>query len=68
LKELRPEVVFAPDAVELTRICPTTSTVEDETLAKPLIKLIQLIEDHDDVNRVYHNAHLPEAFWNTYGS
>jgi transcriptional/translational regulatory protein YebC/TACO1 len=66
LKRIRPGVAFAPETVELTRICSTVALVEDETLAKPLIKLISLIEDHDDVNRVYHNADIPEHLWDAY--
>jgi YebC/PmpR family DNA-binding regulatory protein len=67
LSELRPAIPFAPETVELTRICSTSSPIDDEAVAKPLIKLIQLIEDHDDVNRIYHNAEIPEALWNLYG-
>jgi transcriptional/translational regulatory protein YebC/TACO1 len=55
---------FTPETVELTRICGTETVVEDLAIAKPLIKLIGLIEDHDDVNKVYHNADIPESVWN----
>jgi YebC/PmpR family DNA-binding regulatory protein len=55
---------FTPETVELTRICGTETVVDNLAIAKPLIKLIGLIEDHDDVNKVYHNADIPEAVWN----
>ncbi|XVJ51937.1 MAG: YebC/PmpR family DNA-binding transcriptional regulator [Vampirovibrio sp.] len=54
---------FLPETVELTRLCATQTDIEDPIIAKALIKLLNAIEDHDDVNRVYHNAHLSEALW-----
>ena len=54
---------FAPETVELTRIPSTMADVTDPEIAKPLVKLIGMIEDHDDVNKVYHNAEMPDELW-----
>ena len=54
---------FEPETVELTRLCANETLVEEEAIAKPLLKLLAVLEDHDDVNKVYHNAEIPEAVW-----
>jgi len=54
---------FAPDTVELTRIASTMANVTDPDIAKPLVKLIGLIEDHDDVNKVHHNIEMSDELW-----
>jgi YebC/PmpR family DNA-binding regulatory protein len=56
-------VPFTPETVELTRLCATETVVDDPSIAKPLIKLLSMIEEHDDVNKVYHNADIPESVW-----
>lgn len=46
------------DRYELTMIPKTTTSVSAET-APQLLKLIDLLEDHDDVNQVHSNFDLP---------
>jgi YebC/PmpR family DNA-binding regulatory protein len=51
-----------PDEAEVTMRAATEVTVEGET-AKAVVKLLDHLEDLDDVQRVYSNADLPgEAF------
>ena len=57
---------FAPETVEITRICGVETAITDDETAKPLVKLIQQIEDHDDVNKLYHNADISEELWERY--
>jgi YebC/PmpR family DNA-binding regulatory protein len=45
--------------VELTRKASTTAVVSDETDQKHLLKLLELLEEHEDVQQVYCNAAWP---------
>jgi YebC/PmpR family DNA-binding regulatory protein len=65
LKDLATEP-FEPETVELTRIPSTMADVADPEIAKPLVKLIGLLEDHDDVNKVHHNIEMSDALWEEY--
>lgn len=47
------------ELAEISQIPDVTAPVEGDAL-KTLLILIEKIEDHDDVNSVYHNAELPE--------
>jgi YebC/PmpR family DNA-binding regulatory protein len=51
---------FAIDAAELTMIPKTTVAVEDESDAKKILRLIDQLEDSDDVQDVYANFDIPE--------
>lgn len=46
-------------AAEAEMVPQSTVTPDDET-AKKIIRLIDMLEDNDDVQNVYHNANLPE--------
>lgn len=46
-------------AAESEMVPQSTVTPDDET-AKKIIRLIDMLEDNDDVQNVYHNANLPE--------
>ena len=46
---------------ELIREPSNQAEVTDETIAKPLLKLLQLIDDHDDVQQVYSNEAMDDA-------
>ena len=51
---------FAVDSAELTMIPKTTVEVEDENDAKKILRLIDQLEDNDDVQDVYANFDIPE--------
>jgi transcriptional/translational regulatory protein YebC/TACO1 len=42
---------------------PTTTVEADNELAEKVIKLIDFIEDLDDVQEVYSNVEFPENFF-----
>lgn len=48
-----------PDFCEITMIPQNSSDIEKEKV-ETLTKLIDTLEDNDDVQNVYHNANLPE--------
>ncbi len=49
------------DSAEVTRIPQNTAKVDSEAIAKPLLKLMDAIESHDDVQHVYANFEMDEA-------
>jgi len=49
------------DSAELTMVPKSTVTVEDETSARKLLRLVDALEDNDDVQGVYANFDIPEA-------
>jgi len=51
---------FAVDAAELTMVPKTTVEVADENEAKKVLRLIDQLEDNDDVQDVYANFDIPE--------
>ena len=51
---------FSVDASELTMIPKTTVEVADENEAKKILRLIDQLEDNDDVQDVYANFDIPE--------
>ena len=48
------------DSVELTMVPKTTVTLEDENAAKKTLRLIDALEEYDDVQEVYANFDIPE--------
>ncbi len=48
-------------SAEITRIPQNMVEVTDGALAKPLLKLLDMIESHDDVQNVYANFEMDEA-------
>lgn len=52
---------FTPEKAELTMIASTQCKLEDEELAKQMLKLTDMLEDLDDVQNVYSNADIPES-------
>jgi YebC/PmpR family DNA-binding regulatory protein len=54
---------FEPGAAEVTMRPATTVPVDKET-AEQLIKLIEMLEELDDVQQVYSNAEMPEGIFN----
>jgi len=51
---------FPVDAAELTMVPKTTVEVADENEAKKILRLIDQLEDNDDVQDVYANFDIPE--------
>ena len=51
---------FSVDSAELTMVPKTTVEVDDETEAKKILRLIDQLEDNDDVQDVYANFDIPE--------
>ena len=47
------------EAAEIT-FTPATQVELDLVAARKVLRLIETLEDHDDVQRVYHNAEVPE--------
>ena len=51
---------FAVDSAELVMLPKTTVAVEDEAKARQVMRLIDALEDNDDVPDVYANFDIPE--------
>ena len=52
---------FAIDSAELTMVPKTTISVESENDAKKILRLMDQLEDNDDVQDVYANFDIPEG-------
>jgi YebC/PmpR family DNA-binding regulatory protein len=48
------------ESAELTMLAKTTVAIEDESTAKKLLRLMDALEDNDDVQSVYANFDIPE--------
>ena len=51
---------FTVESAELTMVPKTTVEVDDEATAKKILRLIDALEDNDDVQDVYANFDIPE--------
>jgi YebC/PmpR family DNA-binding regulatory protein len=51
---------FAVDSAELSMVPKTTVAVDDESKAKQVMRLIDTLEDNDDVQEVFANFDIPE--------
>jgi YebC/PmpR family DNA-binding regulatory protein len=51
---------FAVESAELSMLPKTTVAIDDEAKAKQLMRLIDTLEDNDDVQDVYANFDIPE--------
>jgi YebC/PmpR family DNA-binding regulatory protein len=51
---------FTVDSAELTMVPKTTVAVEDEAAAKKILRLMDALEENDDVQDVYSNFDIPE--------
>jgi YebC/PmpR family DNA-binding regulatory protein len=56
---------FAVASAELSMIPKTTVAIADEAVAKKVIRLVEGLEDNDDVQGVYANFDIPEAVLET---
>ena len=55
------EAGIAYDSADLTMLPKTTVSVEDEGTAKKLVRLMDALEDNDDIQAVYANFDIPEG-------
>jgi YebC/PmpR family DNA-binding regulatory protein len=51
---------FKPDLAEVQMRPKTTVKIEEEKSAQQVLKLVELLEDHDDVNDVFANFDIPD--------
>ncbi len=51
---------FKPQTAEFTRIPQNTVAVSDEKTAQQIMKLLDKLEEHDDVQNVYMNFDIPD--------
>jgi len=51
---------FTVESAELSMVPKTTVVVEDESAAKSVMRLIEALEDDDDVQEVYANFDIPD--------
>ncbi|MBM3677115.1 MAG: YebC/PmpR family DNA-binding transcriptional regulator [Actinobacteria bacterium] len=54
------EAGFAIESAELSMIPKNTVSVSDEAVAKKIVRLVEGLEDNDDVQDVYANFDIPE--------
>jgi YebC/PmpR family DNA-binding regulatory protein len=59
LKEAVAAAGIEPDSAQITWLAKTTIACDIKT-AEKVMRLIDAIEDHDDVQKVYHNAEIPD--------
>jgi len=48
------------ESAELTMVPKTTVSLDDESTAKKTLRLIDALEENDDVQEVYSNFDIPE--------
>jgi transcriptional/translational regulatory protein YebC/TACO1 len=51
---------FTVESVELAMVPKTTVAVSDESVARRIVKLVEGLEDTEDVQDVYANFDIPE--------
>ena len=56
---------FTVESSELTMIPKNTVAVEDESTAKKILRLMDALEENDDVQEVYSNFDIPERVLET---
>ena len=57
---------LSPGASELTMVPTSTVEVGSESEAKRVLRLIEALDDHDDVQNVYSNFDIPDAVMAAY--
>jgi YebC/PmpR family DNA-binding regulatory protein len=60
------EAGMEPGGSELTMVPTTTVEVASESEAKKVLRLIEALDDHDDVQNVYANFDIPDAVMAAY--
>jgi YebC/PmpR family DNA-binding regulatory protein len=61
VREALEEAGFAVESVELAMVPKTTVAVSDESTARRIVRLVEGLEDTEDVQDVYANFDIPEA-------
>ena len=56
---------FTVDSAELTMVPKTTVEVDEESTAKKILRLIDALEENDDVQDVFSNFDIPERVLET---
>jgi YebC/PmpR family DNA-binding regulatory protein len=59
---------IAMDSAEVTMAATTTVPLDNESDAKKVLHVIDLLEDHDDVQTVYANFDIPDAILDLVGA
>jgi YebC/PmpR family DNA-binding regulatory protein len=62
------EAGFTIESAEVTMVPKTSVDVEDESAAKKIVRLIDALEENDDVQDVYANFDIPERVLETVAS
>ncbi len=52
---------FKPDYAEISMVAATNVPITDKEIAEKLVRLIDMLEELDDVQEVYSNADIPET-------
>ena len=55
------EAGFAVESAELSMVPKVTVAIDDDSTAKQVVRLVEALEDNDDVQDVYANFDIPEA-------
>jgi YebC/PmpR family DNA-binding regulatory protein len=61
LRQALEEASINIESAELEMVPSSRVAVEEETAAKKVLRLIELLEDHDDVQNVWSNFDIPDA-------
>jgi transcriptional/translational regulatory protein YebC/TACO1 len=61
------EAGFKADEAEIAMIPSVSAPITDLDSAQKVIKLIDMLEDLDDVQEVYHNAEIPDELMEQLG-
>ena len=59
VREALENMGYSFTSAEITMV-PTTTTAVDDATAKSIYAILDMLDDNDDVQNVYHNAELPE--------
>jgi len=59
VKQAIEDAGIEPDSAEITMVPQTTVECDSKT-AEQIMRLVDTLDDHDDVQKVYHNADIPE--------
>jgi YebC/PmpR family DNA-binding regulatory protein len=62
------EAGFATKSADLTMIPTTSVALDDESQAKQVLRLMDALEEHDDVEAVYANFDIPDAVLEAVGA
>ncbi|MBA3718551.1 MAG: YebC/PmpR family DNA-binding transcriptional regulator [Actinobacteria bacterium] len=68
VREAIEEAGMAVEAAQLTMVPKTTVEVEDESSAKKILRMMDALEESDDVQDVYSNFDIPERVLETVAS